>query len=233
MTDVGLVYGACRERISELVRDLDDERAAHRGRRDPGLVRARRRRPPRRASSTDINAGKLDGIGTPARTAAQVADRRDVADRRTSSPSGTQGAPQFEAALTDARRARARRSRSPTSGTTSRTSGATLGVEGGRDPLAEQLAIVGYADARTREHHRGRARAAAAAGRRRRVGRRPRRAGAPPSRRAVRARALHLLPPHRRRRCARTSGTATPSPTSTLFTGGRPGRTAPDLMARR
>ena len=81
MTDVGLVYGACRERITELVRDLDDERAAQRVTATSdwsvhdvvahlvGIV-------------TEINAGKADGVGAPARTAAQVADRRDRHDRR-------------------------------------------------------------------------------------------------------------------------------------------------------
>ena len=77
MAEVGTVYGACRERITELVRDLDDERAAQRVAATPdwsihdvvahlvGIV-------------SEINAGKADGVGSKARTAAQVADRHGL-----------------------------------------------------------------------------------------------------------------------------------------------------------
>jgi hypothetical protein len=98
MTDVGLVYGACRERISELVGDLDDERAAQRVAATPewsvhdvvallvGIL-------------TEINAEKADGVGSLARTARQVADRHDVAIEVLLAE-WDRSAPQFEKVLT-------------------------------------------------------------------------------------------------------------------------------------
>jgi uncharacterized protein (TIGR03083 family) len=148
VTDVGLVYGACRERIAELVRDLPGERAALRVAATPewtvhdvvahltGIV-------------ADINAGKADGVGSPERTAAQVAERAgvpipDLLDEWSA------GAPQFEAALTVLGGPFAAIAVSDIWNHEQDVRG-TLGVEGGRDPLAEELAIVGYTDARTRE----------------------------------------------------------------------------------
>jgi uncharacterized protein (TIGR03083 family) len=148
MTDVGLVYGACRERIGELVRDLPDDRAALRVAATPdwavhdvvahlaGIV-------------ADINAGQLDGIGTPDRTAAQVNERRgvpipDLLD------AWSQGAPQFEGALTMLGGPVAALAVADIWNHEQDLRGA-LGVDGGRDPLAEELAIVGYSDARTRD----------------------------------------------------------------------------------
>jgi uncharacterized protein (TIGR03083 family) len=148
MADVGLVYGACRGRIAELVRDVDDEQAARRVAATPdwsvpdviahlvGVV-------------CDINAGKADGVGSKARTATQVADRRDVSivdllaewDRC---------APQFEAALTALGGPYAALAVADLWNHEQDLRG-ELGVKGGRDPIAEHLAIVGYADARTRE----------------------------------------------------------------------------------
>jgi uncharacterized protein (TIGR03083 family) len=148
MTDVGLVYGACRERISLLVRDLDDERLARRVTATSdwsvhdvvahlvGIV-------------TEINAGKADGVGSDARTAGQVADRREasIADLLAE---WEQGAPQFEGALTLLGGPYAALAVADIWNHEQDLRG-ELGIEGGRDPLAEHLAIVGYSDARTRE----------------------------------------------------------------------------------
>lgn len=144
MPDVGVAYGACRERLSGLIRELE-----------PGQLQ----RPVAAADGwdvhdvvahlaavvTDMNTGILRGAGG----SDQVAARRDR-------PVGEllaeweAGAPQFEGAL-------------PTLG----ESGAALvvgdvwnheqdvrgavGIEGGRDPVAEQLAIGGYAPERGRQ----------------------------------------------------------------------------------
>jgi uncharacterized protein (TIGR03083 family) len=148
MTDVGLVYGACRERISELVRDLDAGAAAQRVSATPdwtihdvvahltGIV-------------ADINAGNLDGVGTPARTAAQVAERQDVSIPDLLAEWGD-GAGQFEAALTMLGGPVAALAVADIWNHEQDLRGA-LGVKGGRDPLAEELAIVGYSDARTKD----------------------------------------------------------------------------------
>jgi uncharacterized protein (TIGR03083 family) len=148
VTDVGLVYGACRERIAELVRDLPDDRAALRVAATPewtvhdvvahltGIV-------------ADINAGKADGVGSPARTAAQVDERKGVPipDLLTE---WSAGAAQFENALTVLGGPFAAIAVSDIWNHEQDLRG-TLGVEGGRDPVAEELAIVGYTDARTRD----------------------------------------------------------------------------------
>lgn len=148
MTDVGLVYGACRERISALVRDLDDDAAARKVAATPdwsvhdvvahltGIV-------------ADINAGNLDGVGTPARTAAQVAEREGVPIPDVLAEWET-GAGQFEAALTMLGGPVAALAVADIWNHEQDLRGA-LGVEGGRDPLAEKLAIVGYSDARTKD----------------------------------------------------------------------------------
>lgn len=148
MTDVGLVYGACRERIAELVRDLPDDRAALRVAATPewtvhdvvahltGIV-------------ADINAGKADGVGSPARTAAQV-DEREGVPIPDLLAEWSAGAPQFEGALTMVGGPFAAIAVSDIWNHEQDVRG-TLGVEGGRDPLAEELAIVGYTDARTRD----------------------------------------------------------------------------------
>jgi uncharacterized protein (TIGR03083 family) len=77
MTDYGLLYAAGRERISGLVRDLDDEQASITVPACPvwtvhdvvahlaGTV-------------TDVLAGRLDGVASDAWTAEQVEARRDV-----------------------------------------------------------------------------------------------------------------------------------------------------------
>jgi uncharacterized protein (TIGR03083 family) len=75
MTDIGLQYGACRERISALVADLTDEHAATPVPACPGWtvhdVVAHLS-----GSVADVLAGRMDGIGSPEWTAAQVEARR-------------------------------------------------------------------------------------------------------------------------------------------------------------
>jgi uncharacterized protein (TIGR03083 family) len=77
MTDLGKQYGSCRERITVLVADLPDEEAAAPVTACPGwtvhdvvahLV----------GSVSDVLAGRMDGVGSPAWTGAQVDARRDV-----------------------------------------------------------------------------------------------------------------------------------------------------------
>ncbi len=148
MAEVGTVYGACRDRITELVRDLDDERAAQRVRATPdwsvhdviahlvGIV-------------AEINAGTADGVGSKARTAAQVADRRDLTIGDLLAE-WERGAPQFEGALTMLGGPYAALAVADIWNHEQDLRG-ELAVEGGRDPVAEHLAIEGYSDARTRE----------------------------------------------------------------------------------
>jgi uncharacterized protein (TIGR03083 family) len=148
MTDVGLVYGACRGRITELVRDLDDERVAQ-------LVAATSDWSVHDVVAhlagivTEINAGQADGIGTPERTAKQVADRRDRTIPELLAE-WDKGAPQFEAALSMLGGPYAALAVADIWNHEQDLRG-QLGVKGGRDPAAEHLAIVGYSDARTRE----------------------------------------------------------------------------------
>jgi uncharacterized protein (TIGR03083 family) len=77
MTDFGKQYGSCRERITALVTDLTDDQAATPVAACPGwtvhdvvahLV----------GSVADVLAGRMDGVGSPAWTAAQVDARRDA-----------------------------------------------------------------------------------------------------------------------------------------------------------
>lgn len=77
MTDFGMLYGATRERVGSLVRDLDDAAAATPVAACPGWtvhdVVAHLA-----GTVTDVLAGNLDGVGGGAWTGAQVAARRDV-----------------------------------------------------------------------------------------------------------------------------------------------------------
>lgn len=75
MTDVGIVYGTCRERVSELARDLAAEQLETRVPAFPDwtvhdalahLV----------GVAVDLQAGNLDGVGSEEWTAAQVDARR-------------------------------------------------------------------------------------------------------------------------------------------------------------
>lgn len=141
MADVGTIYAACRERFTELIRSLDDAQIATRVSATAdwtvhdvvshlvGIV-------------SDINAGKFDGIGSEASNAAQVAARRNasVADLITE---WEQGAAQFEAGLTAIGGPQAALAVADIWNHEQDVRGA-LDIEGGRDPLAEHLAIAGY-----------------------------------------------------------------------------------------
>jgi uncharacterized protein (TIGR03083 family) len=97
MIDIGQQYGSCRERITALAADLTDEQAATPVAACPGwsvhdvvahLV----------GSTADVLAGRMDGIGSPAWTAAQVEARRDASIAEMLTEWST-AAPQFEDGL--------------------------------------------------------------------------------------------------------------------------------------
>jgi uncharacterized protein (TIGR03083 family) len=97
MTDIGIQYGACRERIAALVADLSHEQAATPVPACPGWtvhdVVAHLS-----GAVADVLAGNLDGIGSPEWTAAQVESRRDtpIAEMLAG---WAEGSPQFEDGL--------------------------------------------------------------------------------------------------------------------------------------
>ena len=76
MTDYAQIYGALRGRVSQLVRESDEE---HLERRAPAAPEWRTRDLVAHLSgiTADINAGNLDGVATDAWTARQVDTRRD------------------------------------------------------------------------------------------------------------------------------------------------------------
>ena len=138
MPDVGVAYGACRERLSELIRELESgqlERpvAAADGWNVHDVVAHLA------AVVTDMNTGILRGAGGPE----QVSARRDR-------PIGEllaeweAGAPKFEGALAALGESGAALVVGDVWNHEQDVRGA-VGVEGGRDPFAEQLAIEGYA----------------------------------------------------------------------------------------
>jgi uncharacterized protein (TIGR03083 family) len=142
MAEVGTVYGACRERVGEMVRDLDAAQLATTVPAAPAwtvhdtvahLV----------GIAADLNAGKVDGIGSDAWTGAQVESRRGV-------PIGEllaeweANAPAFEASITALGGFMAAMAVADVWNHEQDIRGA-LGVEGGHDPAAEKLAIEGYA----------------------------------------------------------------------------------------
>jgi uncharacterized protein (TIGR03083 family) len=146
MTDEGTIYGACRERVSTLVRDLDDERA---GRPVPatsdwsihdvvahlvGVV-------------ADLNAGRVEGAGSAEWTGAQVAARRGLSMADLVAE-WEDGAPRFQAGLTAIGGPMAALTVADVWNHEQDIRGA-LGIEGGHDPAAEHLAIAGYCSART------------------------------------------------------------------------------------
>jgi uncharacterized protein (TIGR03083 family) len=146
MTDVGTVYGSCRERLSALVRELDDAQAAAVVPATPAwtvhdavahLV----------GITADLNAGKLDGVGSDDWTAAQVDARRDVPMAELIAEWNA-AAPQFEASITAIGGVMAAMAVADVWNHEQDIRGA-LGVEGGHDPAAEKLAIEGYAGLRT------------------------------------------------------------------------------------
>lgn len=139
--DIGVVYGACRERIGELVRDLSAEQAQTRIPACPAwtvhdLVAHLA------GTVSDVGAGKLDGIGSEQWTAAQVDARRNasIADLLAEWNGGAQ---QFEEGLR------------LIGGTMAALAVAdvwnheqdlrdALDADGGADPAAELLAVEGY-----------------------------------------------------------------------------------------
>ena len=76
MTDYAQTYGALRSRVSDLVREADEEQL---GRHTPAAPEWRVRDVVAHLSgiTADINAGNLDGVATDAWTARQVDARRD------------------------------------------------------------------------------------------------------------------------------------------------------------
>jgi uncharacterized protein (TIGR03083 family) len=143
--DEGLVYGACRERLSALVRDLDDARAGTVVPATPAwtvhdavahLV----------GITADLNAGKLDGIGSDAWTAAQVDARRDASMPDLVTEWEAE-APQFESSISALGGVMAAMAVADVWNHEQDIRGA-LGVEGGHDPAAEKYAIEGYAGLR-------------------------------------------------------------------------------------
>src|SRR6266516_8199434 len=76
MTDYAQTYGALRSRVSDLVREADEEQL---GRHTPAAPEWRVRDVVAHLSgiTADINAGNLDGVATDAWTARQVDTRRD------------------------------------------------------------------------------------------------------------------------------------------------------------
>jgi uncharacterized protein (TIGR03083 family) len=142
----GLVYGACRERVGELVRGLGAEELARMVPATPAwsvhdvvahLV----------GIAVDVNAGKLDGLGSDPWTAAQVDARKDASVDEMLDE-WTAAAPQFEAGITALGGLLAAGAVADIWNHEQDIRGA-LGVEGGRDPEAEKLAIAAYAELRS------------------------------------------------------------------------------------
>jgi uncharacterized protein (TIGR03083 family) len=142
----GTVYGACRDRVTVMVRDLASEETERRVPATPDwtvhdavahLV----------GTAVDITTGNLDGVGSDAWTAAQVDARRSV-----SIPSlldeWAVAAPQVEATITSIGGVMAAMAVADVWNHEQDIRGA-LGVEGGRDPEAEHLSILGYAALRS------------------------------------------------------------------------------------
>jgi hypothetical protein len=93
-----------------------------------------------------VNGGKLDGIGSEACNARQVTERGGASIAALIAE-WEQGSPQFEAALTALGGVHAKLAVADLWNHEQDVRG-VLGIEGGRDPLAENLSIDGYAGAR-------------------------------------------------------------------------------------
>jgi len=142
MVDIGIQYGACRERIVALVSDLDAEQTATPVPACPGWtvhdVVAHLA-----GSVTDVLAGRMDGVGRPEWTGAQV-------DARRGTPIGdmvsewNSASPQFEATLQAVGGPMASLGVAD-AWNHEQDIRAALGLEGGNDPAAEHTAIEGYA----------------------------------------------------------------------------------------
>jgi len=142
MTDIGKQYGSCRERITALVTGLSDEQAATPVAACPGwtvhdvvahLV----------GSVSDVLAGRMDGVGTPPWTGAQVDARRDVpiADMLAEWHAA---APQFEETLRGVGGQLAALGVADVWNHEQDILGA-LGRDGSHDPAVELTAVEGYA----------------------------------------------------------------------------------------
>jgi uncharacterized protein (TIGR03083 family) len=144
MSDLGLQYGACRERITALARDLTDDQAATPVAACPGWsvhdVIAHLS-----GSVADVLAGNMDGVGGEAWTAAQVEARRDT-PVATMLDEWTAQSPQFEEGLRALGGPLAALAVGDAWHHEQDIRGA-LGLDGGQDPDAEHTAIAGYASA--------------------------------------------------------------------------------------
>ena len=140
MTDYGVVYASCRERITELVLGLPPQALSTVVPACPEWtvhdVLAHLA-----GETADLNRGKLEGVGSDEWTAAQVEARQDASL-----------AELIEEWNAESTRSRTRcapsagcwpRPRSATSGTTSKTCGAPCAA-GGHDPEVELIALNGY-----------------------------------------------------------------------------------------
>jgi uncharacterized protein (TIGR03083 family) len=142
MTDYGKQYGSCRERITALVADLTDDQAGAPVAACPGwsvhdvvahLV----------GSVADVLAGRMDGVGSPAWTGAQVDARRAVpVTEMLAEWSAT--APQFEDTLRAVGGQMAALGVADAWNHEQDLLGA-LGRPGSNDPAVELTAVEGYA----------------------------------------------------------------------------------------
>lgn len=141
MTDIGIQYGACRERITALVTDLTDEQAATPVPACPGWtvhdVVAHLS-----GSVADILAGRMDGVGSHEWTAEQVEARRNtpIAEMLAG---WAEGSPQFEEGLRAIGGPMAALGVADAWHHEQDLRGA-LGHPGGADPAAEHTAIEAY-----------------------------------------------------------------------------------------
>jgi uncharacterized protein (TIGR03083 family) len=136
-----MTYAACRERLSALVRDLDETQLATPvAATDAWTVRDVIAH--QVGVAADVNAGKFDGMGDPPWTAAQVEQRRgsSIGDLIAE---WQREAPQFEATLTALGGDTAALAVADVWNHEQDVRGA-LEVKGGRDLVAEQYAITGY-----------------------------------------------------------------------------------------
>lgn len=142
MTDIGIQYGACRERISALVADLTDEQASTPVPACPGWtvhdVVAHLS-----GSVADLLAGRMDGVGSPEWTAAQVEARRDLSISEMLA-GWAEGSPQFEDGLRAIGGPMAALGVADAWHHEQDLRGA-LEAPGGGDPAAEHTAIEAYA----------------------------------------------------------------------------------------
>jgi len=139
--DVGVVYGACRERIAQLLRDLDPSSEQTRIPACPAWT-VHDLAAHLAGTVTDVVAGNLEGVGSDEWTAAQVEGRRD-ASIATLLAEWEQGAAQFEDGLRLIGGAMAALAVADVWNHEQDLRDA-LRADGGADPAAEIIAIEGY-----------------------------------------------------------------------------------------